>query len=73
MKKPPDATVQVIDGAWYELGHGFTHEDCCDCGLSHRVDYKLENGRVMVRYRVDHRRTAENRKRDGISIKRKSE
>ena len=74
MTKPRDATVQVNDGSWYAVGHGFTHEDCCDCGLSHRVDYKLENGRVMVRYRVDHRRTAANRKRDGIKITvRKSE
>ncbi len=61
-------TVQVNDGSWYALGHGYTHEDCCDCGLSHRVDYKLEDGKVMVRYRVDTKRTAANRKRDGIKV-----
>ena len=68
MKRRADPVVQIIDGSWYALGHGFTHEDCCGCGLSHRIDYKLEDGRIFVRYRVDHKRTRENRRRDGIRV-----
>lgn len=63
--------TQITDGAWYSIGHGYTHEDCCSCGLSHRVDYKLDCGRIFVRYRVDQRRTRANRKHDGIVVLRR--
>ncbi len=68
MTKRKHNAVQVTDGSWYALGFKFTHEDCCDCQLSHRVDYKLESGRIFVRYRVDHRRTRANRKKAGIVV-----
>ena len=45
-------TIQVYDGRWYRLGNVELHE-CCDCGLVHRVDHRLERGMIFERWRVD--------------------
>ncbi len=62
--------VQIIDGKWYALG-GYDRSICCDCGLVHRLDYKLEKGRVFERVKVDSRATRAERKRHGIIVLRK--
>lgn len=67
MKLP---TVQIYDGGWYALG-GFTHQTCCDCGLVHKLEYKLEKGRIFERVKVDARATAAERKKHGIKVTRK--
>jgi hypothetical protein len=58
MAKKGDA-VQIIDGRWYAVGFGGEpwYEECCSCGLVHRQDYKVENGKFWVRYTVDDKRT----------------
>jgi len=44
---------------------------CCDCGLTHRVDFRVRNRHIEVRFNHDRRATAairrEQRKRDARS------
>lgn len=43
-------------------------EECCDCGLVHIVEYKIENGKLWVRYDRDEaesRKARARRKADG--------
>ena len=61
--------VQIVSGAWYVAAHGKPphKEECCDCGLTHRIEYRIHNGNVEYRYDVDARATAAARKRRGIA------
>lgn len=68
MAKRP--TIQIYDGNWYALG-GYTHQVCCDCGLVHAIEHKLEKGRIFERVKVDAKATAAERKKHGITVKRK--
>jgi hypothetical protein len=63
--------IQITDGSWYAMffktkdegdEEPFT-EECCDCGLVHRIEHKVENGRLWVRYIVDKKATARARVR----------
>ena len=62
--------IQINDGSWYAMA-GFSRDICCDCGLAHDTEYKLENGRLMFRTRVNQKATAAQRKAHGITITRK--
>lgn len=62
--------IQIVDGQWYAVafrnaadGDDPFSEECCDCGLVHRVSYKVENGKFWVQYVVDKRATARARAR----------
>lgn len=62
--------IQIVDGQWYAVAfRNATDEDdpfseeCCDCGLVHRVSYKVENGKFWVQYVVDKRATTRARAR----------
>ena len=68
-RKAPIEPVQIIDGKWYAIAFGqapFT-EECCDCGLVHVTDFKVENGRFWIRYRRDAKRTAAARAKRAVS------
>jgi hypothetical protein len=73
MAKPTKyRTVQIIDGSWYSIS-GFDRDICCDCGLTHDTEFKLDNGRIMFRTKVNARETAKHRKEHGIiAIQRKA-
>jgi hypothetical protein len=64
-KKP--ATVQISDGVWYALGN-YDRQICCGCGLHHRLEYKLEKGRIFERVTVDEKATEAERKKHGIKV-----
>ena len=36
---------------------------CCDCGLVHRLDFRVKDGRAQFRARRDNRATAQLRRR----------
>jgi hypothetical protein len=57
-KKYPVPT-QIIDGNWYAIAFGEKpfQEECCDCGLVHITNFKVENGKFWVQYIVDKRAT----------------
>jgi hypothetical protein len=71
-KKAETPPTQIIDGQWYAAAHGPAphSEECCDCGLTHLIEYKLENGRIWYRYTIDKRATTAARKRRGIDVDR---
>lgn len=69
---PKYPTVQINDGSWYALGD-YDRQVCCDCGLVHKLEYKLEKGRIFERVRVDAKATAAERKKHGITVKRKDD
>ena len=60
--------TQIYDGVWYVVAHGGAPflEECCSCGLTHRQQWKIENGRIYFRYDVDEKATKAARKRRGI-------
>jgi hypothetical protein len=60
-------TVQVVDGSWYAMS-GFDRDICCDCGLTHDTQFKLEDGRIMFRTKVNQRETAKHRKEHNIKV-----
>jgi hypothetical protein len=35
---------QVIDGEWISLPMRNYKEQCCDCGLVHRVNFRIKDG-----------------------------
>ena len=62
MTKKKDApAIQLWDGSWYKLDDGYLHE-CCDCGLVHDVNYKMENGSLFMQWNTNTRETKKARK-----------
>jgi len=56
--------TQVLDGEWIQpmpqRGHKMA---CCDCGLVHRMDFRVRAGKVQFRAVRDVRATRGRRKR----------
>jgi hypothetical protein len=56
--------VQVYNGEWIrpmpQTGHMMA---CCDCGLIHRMDFRVYKGKVVFRAYRDNRATANRRRR----------
>lgn len=46
-----DTAVQMYDDSWYL--DKFSEHCCCDCLLTHRVKYAVENGRILTNWKVD--------------------
>jgi hypothetical protein len=52
-------TYQVISyGEWTRPRMRNFREQCCDCGLIHRLDFRIVHGRIEFRTRRDDRATA---------------
>jgi hypothetical protein len=62
-----DGNPQMQEGVWYALQHDIEVTECCDCGLVHETEYKLERGRLWWRSRVNVQGTVAARKKAGIS------
>lgn len=71
MKRKPYKPVQVIEGVWYALMDEQTSE-CCDCGLVHETEWKVEKGRLFYRTKVNRRLTTASRRASGIKVVRAS-
>ena len=63
-----DYTVQMYEDAWYL--DKFTKHECCHCALIHDTEYKIENGRIFTRWKVNEKETKEQRKKLGIKVTR---
>lgn len=47
-KKKP--TYWVTDNEWVEIAWKGQYEECCGCGLRHRVDFRVaENGKLQFK------------------------
>jgi hypothetical protein len=53
----------IAYGAWTRPRLRNFREQCCDCGLIHRLDFRLVGGRIEFRTRRDNRATAAARRR----------
>jgi hypothetical protein len=71
MKKLPAVEssrfIQMYEDTWYRMDSPGV-EECCDCGLVHHVEWKIHNGTIFWRARVNRRATNAARKRDGIKV-----
>jgi hypothetical protein len=58
------AYYQVSDGEWIGVFLKGNKDQCCDCGLVHRINYRI-NAKGKIEYQVyrDERATAAARKR----------
>ena len=66
-KKRDAGYCQGIEGEWYPLGDAeFT--ECCCCGLTHRTEYKIDQGEIFERVWVEWKLTKAARKRLGIVV-----
>lgn len=64
----PKKPIQVVDGKWYAIasalgGEPALTEECCHCGLVHRIEYKVANGRIWQRWIIDDKATRRARRR----------
>jgi hypothetical protein len=56
--------TQVHDGEWFEPKPQRGHKTrCCDCGLIHRMDFRVRDGKVQIRAVRDKRATKAFRQR----------
>jgi Zn-finger protein len=70
-KKTGYRAIQIEDGKWYRQS-GYTHTECCDCGLVHKEEYRLVNGHLEWRTERDDKATDSRRKELGIKVIRKT-
>lgn len=63
-----DYTVQMYEDSWYL--DKFTRHECCHCSLVHETEFKVENGRIFTRWKVNEKETKEQRKKYGIKVTR---
>lgn len=54
-------TFHVPDGVWFDETDGLLI--CCDCGLAHRVEYRLTAGVLQVKLTRDERETKRERRK----------
>jgi hypothetical protein len=60
-------SVQMVEDTWYQLDSPETTE-CCDCSMIHVTEFKLSNGIVYWRSKVDKAATRQKRKENGIKV-----
>jgi hypothetical protein len=42
-------SVQVFDGEWVTISWVGQHEQCCNCGMLHEIDYRVKGGKLQFR------------------------
>lgn len=45
------AAIHVDDDEWVIIEWENQHEQCCNCGLLHTVDYRVKDGQLQFRAR----------------------
>lgn len=68
MSKKREHVVQIYDDKFYL--DKFDRHECCGCSLVHDLEYKVENGRIFSRWKVNQRETNKQRKKLGIKVTR---
>lgn len=63
MSKPRSAYYHVTDGEWIEVQMRNNFDQCCDCGLIHRINFRINaKGKIEMQATRDGRATAGARK-----------
>ena len=52
----------VFDNQWVQPVRRNYGMQCCDCGLVHRIDFRVKNGKIQLRARRDNRSTGQIRR-----------
>lgn len=60
---------QVYSGQWWAV-EGETYQQCCDCGLTHRLYFRIRDGKIEMRADRDEALTRTARRRDHFPFKR---
>lgn len=63
-----DGNPQMRANTWYAIQHDIEVTECCDCGMVHQTEYKLERGRIWWRSKVIPQASAASRKKSGIRL-----
>lgn len=53
---------QVHDDEWVQPVQTGYKMACCDCGLVHVIDFRIEEGRIQLKARRDNRATSAKRR-----------
>ncbi len=68
LKNPKRINYKVIeDGEWVRLTLDH-YLACCDCGLVHRITFKIVDGKLFMRPYRDEDATKKRRKAKGIKL-----
>lgn len=67
MRRKKQRPIQMYEGVWYAFRNPDLTE-CCDCGLVHNTEFKVDGTHMLWRAKVDKRATNRARKRDGITV-----
>ena len=59
---------QRVDGEWFEVEHRSHQIRCCDCGLVHKLNFRLRKGKIQIQAFRDNRATGQRRRRLGIRV-----
>jgi len=46
----PGKIIQIIDDRWYQCAKKEIQE-CCQCGLQHKVHLKVKDGKIFAKWR----------------------
>ncbi len=49
---------QVYDGQWFQPVKRGWQMGCCDCGLVHRVNFRIKHGKIQMQTYRDKKLTA---------------
>lgn len=55
-------------GEWIQPVEEGYKMQCCDCGLVHRMDFRVEDGRAQFRAFRDNRATGQVRRHNNITV-----
>lgn len=42
-------SVAIDDNEWVTISWNGQHEECCSCGIQHRVDFRVVKGKLQFR------------------------
>lgn len=59
---------QEIDGRWFRPRRPLWLMACCDCGLVHRVKFRIVKGKIEMQVFRDNRRTGQRRRHKVVGI-----
>jgi hypothetical protein len=68
LRKKREYVVQMYDDKFYL--DKFSQHECCHCSLVHDTEFKVENGRIFTRWKVNDKATKAQRKKYGIKVTR---
>lgn len=67
MVKRRDTTTHMKSESFYRVGV-HDHHICCDCGLTHKVEYQFLRGVVFERWSRDAPKTARERLKHRLTV-----